>query len=152
MIGKTLIIVDIDGTISDCSHRLHLAQAKLWDEFNEACTADSPHLDTLTLIGTLANDMEYMIVAVTGRSEKYRGLTEQWLKKHRMLSVFDIILMRPDGDWCPDVELKPRLLDEYFGGRDWVSSTWFVLEDRDKVVEMYRNLGLSVWQVRQGTY
>jgi hypothetical protein len=37
-------VFDIDGTISNCDHRVALARSKQWDLFHQACAEDPPHL------------------------------------------------------------------------------------------------------------
>jgi hypothetical protein len=88
--------------------------------------------------------------------------TEQWLLKHE-ISV-DHLIMRPDHDWRSDHELKPKMLVDFITGLDpekvWTEEhlavsrkvVWFILEDRDKVVEAWRNLGFRCWQTQPGGY
>jgi hypothetical protein len=49
--------------------------------------------------------------------------------------------------------LKPALLEGFFGGKQaTIDNVKFVLDDRDAVVEAWRNYGLVCWQVRQGSF
>lgn len=147
-----LMVVDLDGTLCNCAHREEKAQAGLWDEFHSQLMDDPVHqevLDVLCAWGSMGG--EYQLVGLTGRNEKWRMLTERWLDKN--LIPLDEVLMRPDGDWRPDHVLKPAMLADWLGqneiGQHCVS---MILEDRDKVVEAWRNLGFTCWQVRQGAY
>jgi len=155
-----IIVVDLDGTVCDTAHRDHLAQAKQWDEFHAAAKDDRPRADVAFFLSVLARRSvldEILLVACTGRNERYRQTTLEWLIKHD-LAVFDTILMRPDGDRRPDVEVKPEMLREFielteseypWAGKREVA---FILEDRDRVVETWRNLGYACWQVNNGSY
>ncbi len=143
------VVVDLDGTITDCSHRVHLAQAGLWEEFNAACTEDRLRLDVALVLSSLEKDYEIMIV--TGRDNKHRKITWDWLASHGISA--QIILMRPSGDFRPDAEVKIGLLETFFGNKAAVlNSVMLCLDDREKVVEALRNYGLKCWQVRQGDY
>lgn len=178
---RIYVIVDLDGTLSNSAHRDHLAVAKEWDEFHSLLGEDEPHKDVLQLVNALNlglwPHMDLEVVALTGRNEKYRKATEQWLLKHNV--AVDHLLMRPDYDWRSDHDLKPQLLVDFINGPDgpvWSgdapndkgveqfgeaidralqkarSQVWFILEDRDKVVEAWRNLGFRCWQTQPGGY
>jgi FMN phosphatase YigB (HAD superfamily) len=139
------IVVDLDGTLCNSKHREHLAQAGQWDEFHSLLADDKPWGDVWQLIADLCG--KYYIIGLTGRNEKYRLKTVQWLDKYEI--ELDNLLMRPDFDPRPDHELKPQLLAE---AGVLPEEVLFVLEDRDKVVEAWRNWGYNCWQVRPGGY
>jgi hypothetical protein len=157
VLGMKIIVVDLDGTVCDTAHRDHLAQAKDWDAFHSAAKDDRPRADVafaldLWKAGDIPSFGDVMIIACTGRNERYRQTTLEWLIKHD-LAVFDEILMRPDGDWRPDIEMKPAMLAAFIEEIGFEKSdVAFILEDRDKVVEAWRNLGYCCWQVQSGGY
>lgn len=142
-------VFDLDGTVFDCLHRIDYAKSKQWDEFHSRCTADTPFMDTMTLIEAIGPSMD--IIMATGRTNRYREHTLQTFKAHGIMC--DALLMRPDNDFSPDGEMKLRLLEKHFGSKEKVlEGVAFVLDDRDKVVEAFRNYGLACWQVRVGDY
>lgn len=142
------LICDLDGTLTDCSHRVHLAQAGLWDEFNAKCNEDKVRIETLAALHAFKS-LESMIL--TGRPTRYRKMTLDWLSANSITP--DLLLMRPDDDFRSDLEVKIWLLESYFGNQESACrAIMLVLEDREKVVEGLRNYGLTVWQVRQGDY
>ena len=148
-----IVVVDLDGTLCDSGHREHLARAKQWDEFHSLLCDDEPHEDVLKLLRTLASgDAESpLIVGLTGRNDRYRPSTLHWLMKHNV--PLDDLLMRPDTNFKPDHEMKPEILDQWLSENGHThSDVWFILEDRDKVVEAWRNLGHNCWQCRPGGY
>lgn len=155
-----IIVVDLDGTLCDSSHRDHLAQAKEWDAFHAASKDDKPRLDVAELVKIVRSSAfagrDYCLVALTGRNEKYRKVTLDWLIRQD-LAHFDALLMRPDNDWRPDTVIKPELLEEFRkligeGQGGPTPEVAFILEDRDHVVEAWRNLGYACWQVQPGGY
>lgn len=145
------IVFDIDGTISDPTHRLNLAQMKQWDDFNAAAIDDPVISKIADLMRELSK--KWSILLVTGRNEKFRYVTTQWLKEANLDFCYDDLLMRKDYDFRPDYEIKIELLEKYFGGKEKVLENVFaVFDDRDSVVEHFRNYGFTVLQVAQGGY
>ena len=62
---KKHLIVDIDGTIADLSHRLHHingSSRKDWDAFFAACKYDRVHVDVVTIIKDLAAQNMTMVI------------------------------------------------------------------------------------------
>lgn len=141
------VVIDLDGTLCNSSHRDHLAVTKDWDAFHALCGADKPWPDVEALIGLLNSVGDYCLIGLTGRNERYRNVTHQWLMNHDIF--LDDLLMRPNDDFTPDHELKPRMLAE---ANVLPSDVWFILEDRDKVVEAWRDNGFNCWQCRPGGY
>jgi hypothetical protein len=143
------VIVDLDHTLCDATHRQHLGQAGDWEGFHSQCKHDEPHADVRWLLDLLPDDV--FVLAVTGRSDPHWKATIDWLNKHSIR--VDDILMRPQFNYVPDHELKLSMTEEYFGSKEAVlQNVIFVLDDRDKVVEAWRNYGLPCWQVRPGVW
>jgi FMN phosphatase YigB (HAD superfamily) len=140
-----IIVVDLDGTLCNSRHREHLAIAKQWDEFHSLLRYDEPWDDVKRFLSELHADIE--VIGLTGRNERYRNETLDWLDTYEI--CLSELLMRPDDNYQPDHELKPQMLAAA-GVKP--QQVWLVLEDRDKVVEAWRNLGFSCWQVRPGGY
>ena len=148
-----ILVVDLDGTLCDSAHREHLARAKQWDEFHSKLLDDSFHADVAHFIKMAANHCSEVLL-LTGRNEKYRALTYRWLERSTLPHCVDDLLMRPDNDYRPDTELKPQLLDGWIDTHPHYthSDIWLILEDREKVVDNWRDLGYNCWQVRPGGY
>ena len=136
------IIVDLDGTLCNCEHRLHLVKEKKWDEFHAACKFDEPNEWCKDLVIRYMRD--HQIIFLTGRHESARGLTEKWLKQHLKLEDSEYVLhMRPDRDWRPNTAFKEEIYNEF------IKDYWdvvFAIEDRDRVIKMWRRLGLVALQ------
>lgn len=150
MIKPYVIVVDLDGTLCNSSHRDHLAVAGQWDDFHSRLMDDEPWPDVkafLDLFWTVNSETsQYAIVGLTGRNEQWRNKTLEWLNRHELF--MDELLMRPDKDFTPDAELKPALLLDRYPKE----AILCILEDRDKVVDAWRNAGFNCWQVRPGGY
>lgn len=142
-----IYVFDLDGTLSDCSHRQDYALNKDWETFHSLCHLDEPYPNIVRLFNDLDDSAELIIV--TGRTEEYRAVTTAWLKKHNIYP--DALLMRPTGDFRPDIEIKLELVRERYGTEGIKRIVaWF--EDRDHLVEQLRNEGLTVLQVKAGGY
>lgn len=141
------IICDIDGTIADNARRVHLVPD--WDAFHADMENDPPYEHVVNLIHIL-DDADYAILFLTGRPEKYRPQTRQWLDSY---GLYHECLMRPDDNYMKAPDLKWKILCERFGGEEGVKKNVFmVIEDQDRIVEAFRNHGLFVIQPRLGDY
>lgn len=154
---KDTIIVDLDGTLCDCSHRVHLAQAKEWDEFHKGIAEDKVREDVAAFLDAIHERGLHDVLLCTGRNEAYRTQTIKWLRDNGIdkgiWKWFNDLLMRPKDSHESDDVLKVRLVDEYFGGREnALKRVAFVLDDRDKVVQSFRDAGFRCWQVSAGEY
>ena len=142
-------IFDIDGTLADCSQRLHFIQQEKpdWESFYKDCVYDRPILPTLFLAQTL-QDANKDLIFVTGRPEKYMEETLNWL-----CNQFDtnsvILMMRKDGDHRPDYIVKKEIYEEYIKNHFVI---YGIFEDRKQCVDMWRSLGLTCYQVADGNY
>jgi hypothetical protein len=143
-----IYIFDIDGTLSSCSHRLHLIQKepKDWPAFFAAATADVPIWEIITVARALSA-AAHEVVLMTGRPESSRALTVAWMGKYRV--PFSRLLMRKEGDHREDFVIKAELLESpvFLGGK-----LGGVFEDRQQNVDMFREKGLKVFQVDKGAY
>lgn len=147
------IVIDLDGTLADCSARVHLAQAKEWEAFHAGIPDDKVRDDVVCLLKMINHIGWYDVIVCTGRDEAHRFATEMWLAENGLNFYIDAILMRPNGNRESDHVLKVQMVDEYFGGREGaLEKVVMVLDDRDRVVEAFRNAGFICWQVAAGAY
>lgn len=146
---KNTVVIDIDGTISKVGDRLKYLQQekKDWDSFYEHCDEDEPIKDVIDIVRSLYWD-EYEIVFCTGRRESVRQKTEAWIRKN-VVDDFNLLLMRPDGDFRHDTMVKPELLAAEGLTPDHVLC---IFEDRDSMVTKWRDLGYRCLQVAEGGF
>jgi predicted kinase len=140
------IIVDIDGTLADCRHRLHhvLPGGKRdWQAFFEAMGDDLPIGPVVDLV--MAAFLEYKIVLSSGRPADHRRETIHWLNLYGI--GFDDLYMRPAGDTRPDHVVKREMLDKI---REDGYEPFIVIDDRPSVVNMWREAGLICLQTAPG--
>lgn len=144
------ILCDIDGTIADITHRLHFIQTKPkdWDSFYSACDKDTPVNPIRKLLEAFALTEDYDFVYSSGRREETRGKTCTWLVEHSFPS--GQLYMRRDGDYRSDVEVKREMYETIISPRH--GKPLLVLDDRDSVVALWRELCLTCLQVKNGDY
>ena len=145
-----IIVFDIDGTIADCTHRLHHVKKDNpdWKSFFEECVNDAP-IESMCDMSIVLSQY-YDIVFCTGRSEECREQTEEWLFKYVNSNA---LLMRKEGDYRPDHVVKKELLEEYLKLENLEkSSVITIYEDRQTVVDMWRDNGYHVCQVAKGDF
>ena len=148
--GAPCFVFDIDGTIADISHRLHLIDhrdynattPKQWDEFFARMVDDKPIEHMRVLVDTLS--LTYPVLLCTGRGEENREQTVEWLKRHRF-NFFELF-MRPAGDFRQDDVVKSELLDRMLAEG---YAPMLVFEDRARVVKMWRSRGIPCAQVAE---
>lgn len=154
-----IYIFDLDGTLALIEHRRHLVEGKHkdWPAFYRACVDDSPNWPViLTLQGLRKAGAEIWIWS--GRSDEVWDQTVAWLHKHdclrssllRFFHAPESFRMRPAGDYTPDVELKRKWLSEIEPPE--YARLAAVFDDRDSVVQMWREAGLSCFQVAPGAF
>ena len=148
---KRIILCDIDGTLATIGDRAKILEKdklteKDYDEFNARSAASSCIQDIANIIRNL-KDAETKIYLITAREKKWKKITQHWLRLNEI--PYDNLLMRNDGDKNSDADVKLKIVKEYVNPK----RVWFVLEDRDDVVQMYReDLGLTCLQVNKGDY
>lgn len=142
-----VVIVDIDGTVALMGKGQPGRRGPYdWHRVGE----DNPNQPIIDLVNTLRQS-GHMIWFVSGRDEVCRAETSTWLIKHGAALGGEPLLMRAHKDNRPDDEVKRELYEREiaptFGGR-----VAYVIDDRDKVVRMWRSLGLTVLQVADGDF
>lgn len=132
-------LVDIDGTVAIKGDR------DIYD-------GSKVHLDTVNepvvrVIGALES-LGAEIIYVSGRSDEFREQTESWLRVNG-LSPDSGLFMRAAGDKRRDSVVKYELFTRHVRGKYRVCG---VFDDRNQVVEMWREIGLTVFQVAEGNF
>ncbi len=148
-----LYIFDLDGTLALTEHRTHLISGdkKEWDAFFEACDKDEPNVPVIKLLRQLNFSCEVWIFS--GRSDLVYGKTIAWLVKHTGLEqpALPRLKMRSQGDYTPDDVLKLKWYTKFLSS-DERARLVCIFDDRDKVVKMWRELGVACLQVGYGDF
>ena len=94
-----------------------------------------------------ASDDSYKIILVSGRTEEHRESTIKFLERYN-IKAHDL-LMRKSGDYRNDMIVKYEIYRDYIRGK---YNVLYVLDDRTRVVKMWRNMGLTCFQVAEGDF
>lgn len=144
-------IFDIDGVLSDPTHRMDLYEfvrdaenneQRSWavDNFVSECPKDEPFKDVINLCKELWSAGIY-IIFLTGRSSKFRSETEQWILKQIGLPTNHYkLLMKPQGNFINSKDFKQKVYEQEIS-KDF--NIIGVFEDRVEIVKMWRELGLT---------
>jgi len=154
MSNKT-VIFDLDGTLALIDDRRAIStkdNGKMdWGTFFDPANIqlDKPNWPVILMAQTLKK-AGHRIVIFSGRSKATKDATRDWLNS---LDIpFDVLKMRPtDGGlkWMKDDLLKKKWLDDLFPNTDDIIC---VFDDRDKVVQMWRDNGIPCFQVADGDF
>lgn len=138
--AKRVVIFDLDGTLADGRHRLHLLPkqdyhlTESWTEFNLAAKDDLPLWDNIELCNTLAQ--RYHLIILSGRSDVAREITKEWLTQHQV--QYHELVMRKQSDNRKDTEIKEEFLRTV--GFDRIMCAF---DDLPHVAYHLRGLGLT---------
>lgn len=172
---RDFIVVDMDGTVADCNWRRDYVtprctkchkdkkliktpvgeaclycghnefSKKDWPSFFRGCGDDQPIMPIIELARMLGQS--YDILVVSGRPINLAGKqTEDWLRTHMRDLPVRHLFMRPDDGRDDDI-VKEEILDLLPQSR-----IAYVLDDRDRVVKMWRRRGLTCLQVANGDF
>lgn len=142
------ILVDIDGTVA------------LHDGVRSPYDTTMYHLDRVNypvvavidgfVVGHNAYADQVKVIFMSGRHSDFYGETYNWLEDN-MPFAFEELIMRDDDRQHPmrDDAMKLSLFDRFVRDRYNVIA---VFDDRDRVVDMWRSIGLTVLQVAEGDF
>lgn len=168
MSRRRSIIVDIDGTLANIDHRLHHigkgpdardvadpeeSKKVDWDAFHAECGKDLPIKETCALVRSLGWEDNWCVIMMTGRGSENREETESWLKRNDL--PYDLLLMREAGNHDLDVDIKRNWLRMMRIGQISIPDAdvpSIVIEDRARVIKMWREEGLVALQCDMGEF
>lgn len=137
------IIVDIDGTVALKGTRSPFDETRVHEDRPNRLVIDT--IRALWSHGLVHTD-GLAVIFMSGRTEACRKETEEWLDEHVKLPYQ--LYMRAAGDGRKDSIVKNEL---FFLVRDKFNVIG-VYDDRNQVVELWRKLGLQVYQVADGNF
>ncbi|MEU2155297.1 hypothetical protein ABZ532_09765 [Streptomyces sp. NPDC019396] len=135
---RPLAVFDLDGTLAETGHRQHFLERRPrdWDAFFAAAPDDTPLAEGLSLVAGAAADCE--IVYLTGRPERCRTATVEWLERYELPS--GRIFMRRNHDRRPARTTKLEILKRLGRNR----AIRMLVDDDELVCEAARRAGHTV--------
>jgi len=143
---RKAIIVDLDGTLALHNRSPYDYSLVSTDSLNTPIDDLIIYLD-LHFNECSMGKRSLRTLLVSGRPDSCREDTEQWLKNQGIR--YDALFMRRADDKRPDDQVKLEIFNTHI--RDRYNVLW-VLDDRDRVVAMWRRLGLTCLQVADGAF
>jgi phosphoglycolate phosphatase-like HAD superfamily hydrolase len=145
--GGTAVAFDLDGVLSDATHRQALLRGPHpdWESFFSASGEDPLVEEVATLLRLLSPSV--VIVLLTARPARVREVTLDWLARHDIR--WDLLVMRRDGDYRPAHQFKRESL------RDLLAHGFdlrLCFEDDRRNVEMFRAEGVPALYIHSGYY
>ncbi len=133
------LICDLDGTLALMNGRNPFDASRCDEDL-----LNNPVANVLINYKKLG----YKIILLSGREDKYQEPTLKFLENHKI--EFDALLMRKTADSRKDSIIKKEIFDAEIRDKFFVE---FVLDDRNQVVDMWRNeLQLPCFQVYYGDF
>jgi len=136
--SKDVVLVDIDGTINKAKWRdcYLLFGKKDWDSYFEASKYDAPNKPVLDRIYELSSTHD--VIFLTGRSEKYNGVTQDWIEKNYKGDYVGILYRNP-GNRFPTADFKRQMLEEIM---EWYprSKIKYIFEDYTPCIDVFKDL------------
>lgn len=152
-------VVDIDGTIADLKHRLDCLEQTPKDylRFFDRVDMDSPIVTIIDAVYRLRY-AGYTIVALSGRPDSCGAKTWSWLRGTEYMTesmgpmspIPDYLFMRRGGDHRPDDQVKRQLMEKMFAAGLRKDAIKVIIDDRDSVCAVWRELDLPLIQVLDG--
>ena len=148
--GGPLVILDLDGVISDASHRQHYLRGAFKDfrGFFTAATADPP-LETGRALAASV-DRDHSVAILTARPNYMADDTRAWLAANEIRH--DLLILRPKwgrGSRGASADFKRNELNRLRAVGYEVTAA---IDDDERIIEMYRSEGVFALYTHSGYY
>lgn len=137
-----MTVFDLDNTLAETAHRQHFLQRhpRDWDGFFAAAPLDPPLAEGVAMARTAARTCD--LVYLTGRPERCRRDTLDWLALHRLPD--GELHMRPHQDRRPARTTKLEILRALARRREVL----VVVDDDELVCDAAERAGFAVVRAR----
>lgn len=137
---RNAVIFDMDGTLAHMNGRSPFDDKK--------SHTDMPDFAVMFNLAAIAKAFPSVhILIVSGRNERSRKQTIEFLEDYNV--SYDDLFMREFTDFRKDSEVKRDIYTQHIKDHYNVLA---VYDDRNQVVDLWRELGLKVFQVANGDF
>ncbi len=148
--GGPLVIFDLDGVISDATHRQHFLRGarKDWRGFFTSAHLDSPYESGLALTASVSED--HTVAILTARPHYVGAITRSWLAANEVRH--DLLIMRPRhgrGSGGPSADYKRHELGRLRAAGYEIT---VAIDDDERIIEMFRAEGVLAFYTHSGYY
>lgn len=131
-------VFDIDGTLAKMNGRSPYDYTKV--------NTDVPN-HNITMIARILTNIGIQLILVSGREDSCRIQTEIWLANNNI--QYSKLFMRKTGDDRNDAIIKREIYENELKNNYNILA---VFDDRNRVVDMWRSLGITCLQVDYGNF
>ena len=154
--GKGIIICDVDGTIRQGGHRVHLLPTKeeiesagdkpniAFTKFNEQSHLDSPMQPVIDMVN-LMWESGYYVIMLTSCTHSTHTLDTLLSQLSNWKVVYNAVVMRGKDNHLFPVDFKQQFI--YDSGLDKFEGAKYALDDCPKNCDMFRENGFTALQV-----
>jgi len=135
---EKVAVFDLEGTITDCSHRLHHYKKGEYDIWNGKLYLDPVNKDGLKYLIDHYS-LGHKIIVVTAKNESYAKEVDEWIKKMKLHTTIDKIIYRERLDSRPSVNVKSDILKGLMKKYEIVAS----YDDRPENIQLMKGMGLN---------
>ncbi len=153
----SVIVCDLDGTLCNVDHRLSfvrkpVGEKKDWKSFFDNILGDKVNKWCADILASMS-EKGHGIVYCSGRPDDRRRDTVQWLKENELDDPNGLgstkLYMRPRNDSRDDSTVKEIILDFEILTR---FTPYFMIDDRKRVVDMWRRRGFTCLSCAEGDF
>ena len=143
-----VVLVDIDGVLSDASGRQHylFGDNKEWWNFFEAAIDDPPIVESIQLVDRLTQN--HTIVLLTARPKRLAEITINWMTQNNIR--WDGLEMRRDDDnYTSSPDVKKEIL---YSLQSRGYEPTLAIDDDPRNLVMYQIEGIPTVYIHSGYY
>lgn len=144
------IIIDVDGTVALMNGRSPYDYTKVSTDVRNEPIARILRIIDAYRLASFSGSRPIYFLFVSSRDGVCYNETDQWLCREifGMFRPFELFMRKP-GDSRDDAIVKREIYEEHIKPN---YNVLFVMDDRDKVVRMWRDQGLTCLQVADGDF
>ncbi len=142
---KKCIIIDLEGTLSDHSHRAHYLADKNYGRYNQLFSDDPVNMPFLRILQSqlILHGKDVYVIMCTAKSTEYKNEVKTWLDAHNLSPLIDDVSFRLKLDSRSSVLVKRDMLHK-------IQENFEVLkafDDRQDICEMFESEGIKAINV-----
>ncbi len=139
-------IFDLEGTLSNCQHRIHHLEAGNYDSWNNQLLLDTANTKVIDHLKQLHQN-GFKIILSTAKEEKYHPTISRWLVDYKIDGKFFLLLSREKSQkgW-KSIDVKKehlKMLQEDFDIK-------YAFDDREENCLIYSDVGITTFHVQKG--
>ena len=148
--GGPLVILDLDGVISNATHRQHFlrGERKNWRGFFTSAGQDPPYDTGLALAASIGDD--HTVAILTARPNYMAADTRSWLAANEVRH--DLLILRPRhgrGSGGPSADFKRHEISRLRAAGFEIK---LAIDDDERIIDMYRSEDIFALYTHSGYY